>query len=271
MILLQNGIPTPRQRHRAALTYAGSDAVLSGNAALTEHGFARSTKDVLVLVPHTRHRAAVSFVCIERTTRMPTPAVRSGLNCAPVPRTVVDAARRIQSLDACRGLIGDAIQRRATGLDDLAIELAAGSTRGTALPRRVLAELSDGAHSVAEIAAQKLYARTGLPPMAFNVDVVDRHGTFIARPDGWIESLALAWEIDSLRHHLTIRDHEATMRRRARMQRHGIVLVSHLPSQITGEPQVVRDDLAQGIALASSRPRPAVSAESRSPSCRRTA
>ncbi|KAA0022587.1 hypothetical protein [Antrihabitans cavernicola] len=271
VVLLHNGIPSSRQRHRAALAYAGPTAVLSGNAALDELGLARSSQDVLVLIPHTNHRKSVGFIDIERTSRVPVASISGGIRVAPTSRALMDAARRQRDLETCRALISGAIQRRAVELDDLAVELAAGTSRGTALPRRVLDELSDGAHSVAEIAAQKLYASTGLPPMQFNVDVIDGNGQFIARPDGWLDSVGLAWEIDSLRHHLSIRDHEATMRRRALMQRHGIIVVSHLPSQFRRESKTVRADLEHGIALASSRPRPDVSAESRSPSCRQTA
>ena len=138
------------------------------------------------------------------------------------------------------------------------MELASGSSRGSALPRSVLTELSDNAHSIAELEAQKFYATTDLPAMKFNVDIVDEHGTFIATPDGWIDGVALAWEINSLRHHLSVEDHEATVVRRARMQRHGVIVVEHLPKQIRNDKRTVLRDLRENCLLASSRPRPPV-------------
>ncbi len=105
------------------------------------------------------------------------------------------------------------------------------------MPRLVLRELSDDAHSVAEVWAQKLYATSGLPPMVHNVDVVTEDGTWIARPDGWMDDVAVAWEIDSLAHHFSPADHEKTMHRRARMQRHGIIVVEHLRPRSETHPR----------------------------------
>jgi hypothetical protein len=62
----------------------------------------------------------------------------------------------------------------------------------------VLHEVGVGVHSVAEIDAQKLAARsTVLPPFRWNVPVRDERGAFIAIPDAWADDVALAWEIDS--------------------------------------------------------------------------
>ena len=40
--------------------------------------------------------------------------------------------------------------------------------------------------------------------MVFNRDLEDVEGNFVARPDGWLDDVGLAWEIDSLRHHLSV-------------------------------------------------------------------
>ena len=63
-----------------------------------------------------------------------------------------------------------------------------------AIPRQVLGELSGNAHSKAEIDAQKLYARSGLPPMVFNREIEDLDGNFVAYTDGWLDDVGLAWE-----------------------------------------------------------------------------
>ncbi|MCH0540465.1 hypothetical protein I3F58_12965 [Streptomyces sp. MUM 203J] len=84
--------PTPRQRLRAALLYAGPDALLTGQAALTLYGEAiTAPEEVDVLVPHPVHPRSHAYVRIHRTHR-PTPRVPvQGLPCAPLARALEDA------------------------------------------------------------------------------------------------------------------------------------------------------------------------------------
>lgn len=260
VIGLHNGRLSTSDRHTAAQLYGGADAVLSGHAGLALHGYQHSStmSDVLLLIPHEQHRRKFSFVDVERSSRLPDPVGKGKLRVAPVARCLLDAARRMSRTDRCRALLTSALQRGDVSVDELTQELAEGSRRGTAVPRLVLRELSDDAHSVAEVWAQKLYATSGLPPMVHNVDVVTEDGTWIARPDGWMDDVAVAWEIDSLAHHFSPADHEKTMHRRARMQRHGIIVVEHLPTQVRNSPAVVLADLRAAFQHASRRPRPPV-------------
>ncbi|MDH6282191.1 hypothetical protein [Prescottella agglutinans] len=260
VVALQNAPLSTLQRNTAALIYGGDSAVLSGHAALGIHGYDHSAGkgDVLLLVPSTKHRKDFSFVTVERTWRMPAHIRKGTLRIAPIARSLLDAARRTSLPDACRALLVGAVQRGDVEVAHLADELDNGSCRGSALPRRVVRELSDDAHSIAEIDAQKLYATTGLPAMAHNRDVVGADGSWIARPDGWIDDVAVAWEIDSLKHHFTAQDHEATLLRRARMQRHGIIVVAHLPKQIRQDPRTVIADLVAAYEQGLERERPNV-------------
>ncbi|MGW6692797.1 hypothetical protein ACWF62_03360 [Rhodococcus sp. NPDC054953] len=263
IILLHNGVPSARQRATAALMYGGPDSVLSGHAALAEHGFRRSAtmSDVLLLIPASRHRAPTGYVKVERTWRMPDASEisdRGPVRYASVTRAAMDAARRIGRRDDCRALLAEVIQRGDTSLEELAIELAEGSRRGTALARSVLRELADDAHSVEEIHAQRIYKRSGLPTMVHNREVENHNGEFVASPDGWIDDVAMAWEIDSLKHHLTLTDHEATVLRRARMQAAGIVVLCHLPKTLRQNPALALQDLRDNYGHAASRPRPKV-------------
>lgn len=263
VIILHNGTPSALQRTTAALMYGGPDSVLTGHAALAAHGFRRSASmaDVLLLIPPNKHRAPTGYVQVERTWRMPDKAdivQRGTVRCVSVTRAAMDAARRTPRRDACRALLAEVIQHGATSAEELAIELAEGSRRGTALPRSVLRELFGGAHSVAEVHAQRIYSRSNLPPMVHNREIETISGEFIAKPDGWIDDVAMAWEIDSLQHHLNIADHEATMLRRARLQAKGIVVLSHLPRTLHRDPELVLRDLRDNYRVAASRPRPAV-------------
>ncbi|MFD4295101.1 hypothetical protein ACFWPA_11300 [Rhodococcus sp. NPDC058505] len=260
IILLHNSSPTRLQRNTAALMYGGRDSMLTAHAALAAHGYQRSASmsDVLLLIPADHYRQSNAFVRVERTWRMPEPVIRGTLRCAPITRAVLDAARRTRVTNDCRALLADAIQTGGTTVDELAIELAEGSCRGTALPRSVLRELGADAHSVAEIDAQQLYARSGLPTMKHNRAVETASGEFIASPDGWIDDVAMVWEIDSIKHHYTTFDHERTLERRARMQSHGIIVLTHLPRAISEKPALVLQQLRENYDLARSRPRPNV-------------
>jgi hypothetical protein len=260
LVLLHNGFPTQLERSTAALMYGGPDSMLTGHAALAAHGHRRSTSmaDVHLLIPAGTKRSSTAFVTTERTWRPPEPVVRGSFRCAPVTRALLDAARRVRKRDECRALLSGVVQRRETSVEELAIELAEGSSHGSALPRSVLRELADGAHSVEEVKAQRLYRRSGLPAMVHNGVIETHDGQFIAKTDGWIDDVAMAWEIDSLGHHFTVPDHEATMVRREHMQSHGIIVVTHLPRTIRDEPGRVLNQLRQSYELARSRPRPAV-------------
>ncbi|MCQ4120499.1 hypothetical protein [Rhodococcus tibetensis] len=260
VVLLHNGPPTTLQRNLAALEYGGPDSLLSGHAALAALGYNQSTSrnDVLLLIPSIRHRRDWAYVKVERTWRMPTPVQRGQLRLAPPERSLLDAARRTLQPDSCRALLADGVQRGDVTIDDLARELASGSHRGSRLPRAVLRELSENAHSVAGAHAQKLYSSSDLAPMQHNVDVLSATGQWLARPDGWLDDVAVAWEIDTLKYHFSAELHEATVIRRARMQREGIVVVTHLPEQIQTEPATVLADLRAARTLAASRRRPSV-------------
>ncbi|MCP2294730.1 hypothetical protein APR11_001137 [Nocardia amikacinitolerans] len=265
VVLLHNGRPTPSQRNQAALSYAGPEAVLTGHAGLGVHGLpdSASMREVHVLVPHRRQPSSSGFVVVERSTRIPDPIGKSGLRVAPGTRCAVDAARRSHRSSECRSLLTRAIQRGLTSPAQLAVELGECSKRGTALVRATVKELTADAHSVAELAAQRLYRTFRLPTMEHNIDIVDATGKFVARPDGWIDELAVAWEIDSLGHHLSIADHERTLERRARMERLGIIVVAHLPRQIQHDQQTVLADLRAAVARATLRPRPPVTGRRR--------
>ncbi|MGW0045093.1 hypothetical protein [Rhodococcus sp. NPDC003348] len=260
VVLLHNGAPTTQQRRLAAQVYGGSECVLSAHTGLDLHGFTGfgSHNDVLLLLPATTHCKDVGYVRVERTWYFPDSVHRGRFRVAPIARCAMDAARRTPNPTACRTLLTTVVQRGDVSVHDLARELEHCANRGSGVPRAVVRELAGDAHSVAEIEAQKLYAGTGLPPMLHNVDVIDGAGEWIARPDSWIDEVALAWEIDSLAHHLSPALHEQTMRRRARMERHGIVVVAHLPRQLRTEPRTVVADLEAAYRRARARPRPDV-------------
>ena len=260
--LLTNEVPTRRQLVEAALLYAGEDAVLTGAEACRRHGLraVAETATVHLLISHARRLRSADYVEIERTKRHPKHIMIDGLPVAPVVRAVLDACRRMKQYNRVRALIAEAVQRRRVTPGLLAHELETGSQRGTAIPREVLRDIDGGARSVAEIDAMRVWERTGLPPLEWNVDVVDASGTFVARPDGWCDEVALAWEIDSREFHFNHAGYDRTLKRNARYAAAGIAVVQTVPSRLRLEPEAVVAELRAAHNAARARPRPPVAA-----------
>jgi hypothetical protein len=263
IVLLHNGPPTRDDMRRAALLHAGPGAVLTGSDALELHGMSRMpppTGLIHVLIPADRRRVGAGKLLVERTDRLPDPA-RGRWPLAPIERAALDLTRRTPDRDVVRAVLAEVVQRGRTTPAHLVAELEAGSDRGTALPREVLAAVSDGIRSVAEAKARDLLRRSGLPQPMWNARLVDaRTGRFIAVADAWFAEVALAWEIDSYEFHLSPADYERTLERRVTMTAAGIAVVAHSPKRVIDQGTQVIEDLMGNLRQAARRPRPAVRA-----------
>jgi hypothetical protein len=264
VVLLHSGPPTRADRRRAALLYldaVGSTtgrAVLTGLDALDLHGLRRIPRPsgpVHVLVPVDVRRAGSGALLVERTTRLPAP-VAGRWPLAPVARAALDFARRSRDRGVVRSVLAEAVQGRLCSVRDLGRELAAGPSRGSALPREVLAEVGDGVRSAAEATARTLARRSGLPAPLWNPRLYDAAGRFVATPDAWFDGVAMAWEIDSREWHLSPDDYAATVDRRGVLMAAGVVVVHHLPGVLGQRPADVLADLRANYAHAARRPRP---------------
>lgn len=263
VILLESANPSWRQRLQAALTYGGPGAQLSGAAAAGLHGLRRVAGDgqVHLLLPHGTRRQSTSFVLVERTHRLPQPVLVHDLACAPVVRAILDRARRLRTPEAVQALIAESVQRRFCAIPALVEELEEGSSRGTALVRRELVEVSGGARSVAEVRAKRLARRTSLPEPEWNVRLFDEWGQFVGCPDGWWSDVGLAWEIDSFEYHLSPEDYARTLQRDARYAAHGVSFLPTLPSRLHTAQRIVITELEAAYAAAARRPAPVLYAE----------
>lgn len=211
---------------------------------------------VHVLVPADRRRTSHGLALIERTDRLPVPGP-GRWPLAPLPRAVLDHARRSSDRDQVRSAIAEVVQRGRCTPVDLAVELAAGSSRGSALPREVLHEVSVGIRSVAEAKARELVHRSRrLPLPLWNPRLVDTVGQFLAMPDAWFDDVGLAWEIDSHEWHLSPEDYDCTLDRRSTMTAAGVMVVHTQPRRLTRDPSAVLDELERCHAQAARRPRP---------------
>lgn len=260
IVLLHSGEPTSEQQLQAALLHGRENAILTGPWALSRHGLERLPRpgDVHILVPADRRVASTGFAHVERTRHLPRPYFRDGIPVAPVPRAVIDAARRLTDEDEIQAMMAESVQRRFCTTDMLAQELDQAGRTGTALPRRALIPLLAGARSVAEADAWRLWRRSGLPPGHWNVPIFDSNGNYLATPDFWCDEIAFAWEIDSYRHHANLADHRDTVARNARYVAAGIVVLQTLPSRLLTEPDQVLSELQAAFRTAQARPRPNV-------------
>ncbi|OOC05212.1 hypothetical protein B0293_19485 [Amycolatopsis azurea DSM 43854] len=260
IVLLHSGEPTGEQQLQAALLHGRETAVLTGLWALRRHGLERlpPPRDVHVLVSADRRVTSTGFAHVERTRHLPRPHFRNDLPVAPVPRAVIDAARRLTDPDEIQAMMAESVQRRFCTTEMLTRELDQAGRPGTALPRQALVPLICGARSVAEADAWRLWRRSGLPPGHWNVPIFDANGTYIATPDFWCDEIAFAWEIDSYRHHANLEDHRDTVARNARYVAAGIVVLQTLPSRLRTEPDQVLRELHAAFRTAQARPRPTV-------------
>ena len=92
--------------------------------------------------------------------------------------------------------------------------------------------------------------------MLWNPRLYDTTGTFIAQPDGYFADVGMAWEIDSLAHHLALEDWDETLRRRARMQAFGLIVAHTRPRRLRRENADVVEELWGQYRLAAARPCP---------------
>lgn len=260
VVLLSPGTPDADQKAAGALAYAGSPSVISGAEALRRHGLTAAPDDghVLALVPTERQRSSSGYILIERTARMPDPVERDGIEVAPLERAVIETVRGLDRRDLVLAVLAQGVQQRRTTPARLGAELAAGSQRGTALPREILTEVAEGIRSAAEGWAKATHSAGGLPPVLWNPRLYTPGGSFIVSPDGYFPDVGLAWEIDSIAHHFTLDDWDRTLRRDATMQRHALVVAHTRPRRLCTERCAVIEELWGAYRLAASRPTPSI-------------
>jgi hypothetical protein len=262
VVLLRDSPPSRAERIQAALTVAGPEAVVTGVDALALHGLSGAHLDgpVHVLVPPRRHSRLVDGVFFDRTSALPVAQLRARFPVAPLPRAAIDTCRRAPSADHVRALLTSVIREARVSPATLREELTKATSRGTALPRRILAELDDGVRSLAQGWAKRLIHRAGLPMPQWRVPITGETGAHLATPDAWWDEVGLAWEVDSYAFELTPSDYAAALTRATHLTAAGIVVVHTPPAQIRDTPTEVADLLRAAHNRASTRPRPPVKA-----------
>jgi hypothetical protein len=262
LVLLSDQPPNRTQRVHEALTVAGPRGVLTGLDALKLHGMSAANLDgpIHVLIPPRRQPELVDGVLFERTHQLPEPAHLHGFPVAPLPRATIDTCRRAKMADHIRTLLLDAVYRGGLTPTTLRDELSRGNQRGTALPRRMLAELDDKIRSIAQGRASRLIRHMGLPTPDWRVPITTPNGSHVATADAWWDVVGMAWQVDSYAFDLTPDDATAALSRAARLTASGVLVVHTPPDQIRDEPAVVADLLRAAYDQAMNRPRPEVRA-----------
>lgn len=112
VVVLQTTAPTPQQRLRGALLYAGPDALLTGPAALTLYGVTSvPAPKVDVLVTHRAGPRGHAYVRVRPTIRPARRVPVAGLACVPLPRAVMDAIPYLGTEDAVTALLTELAER----------------------------------------------------------------------------------------------------------------------------------------------------------------
>ena len=229
-----------RQEIVAALLYGGLDAQVASVTSLELRGFSYLPPDTRVhlLVPATRRTASRAFVALRRTSDVPAPHSVQGLPATPVARASVDACRTLASVRDAIALLAEAVQRRGCTVAMLGHELERGPRRGSAVCRRALAEIMQGAESAPEAEAVGLLARSLLLPAPRLNHPVSIDGRTMIADLCWPQA-RLIIEIDSVEHHGLGPAAQHTARRRSRLTAAGWTVLSISPWRLRNEAAAV--------------------------------
>ncbi len=250
------GTVTQDQREMAALLYAGRMSIITGVAAVRRNHLRTPGPDVVdVLIPWDRKRQSVAFVRVHRTRRMPERLFVTGkIRFTKAPRAVADAARSMTRFDDVRAVVCEGVQRRACTVAELAAELEAGPTAGSAMLREALAEVGDGVRSVAEADFRRLILSSGLPRPVFNARLFDANGAFIATVDAWWQEAGVAAEVDSRAYHLAAGDQDRTTGRHDMLIAHGIFPLHFPPNRMKTDAAGIIGEIGRAIEAGLQRP-----------------
>ncbi|MEU3839164.1 hypothetical protein AB0E88_03875 [Streptomyces sp. NPDC028635] len=268
VVLLHPGPPTTDERLHAVLMYAAREsgpaapgvpvqpgagdahrppayreAMITGLAALTLHGFAAtppllSLDTIDVLVPRLRRLRSTGCATIVRTAVLPDPEEVTGVPVAPVPRAVADAVAGLSDAATVRRLLTEAV--RAGHCDPASLVRELHEARLLTRPHVVDAVdllLAEGR----AIAEDRLYAMVrdhGLPDPVWNVDLRLPGGPHIGGVDAYWPEQAVAVELDTR----APREEDDALwseyvRTRETLERLGITVVHVTPKKLRESPE----------------------------------
>jgi hypothetical protein len=233
------------RRHElvAAALLAGPEAVIGSDTAAAWHGISRARRrgPIVVHVPWRLAARRVGFVDVRRTIRPDAHAFRRGVLLLASPaRSVVDAARDRADPDEARALLIEAVQRRLASLQQLTHEVEAGPRRGSAVVRRSLQAVAQGAWSHPEAELLDLCrTSTTLPRVWPNPYLSDQAGRRLPSPDGWIDDVGLALQVQSWAYHGDAAAWDRTVEAATLLGELAVPVLGITPHQLSTDPRGV--------------------------------
>jgi hypothetical protein len=234
------GEPTLLQRAWCAQLLGGPQCVVSGSLVCHLLGIADAPgAAAIVLVPACCQRKGADDYEVRRTSRLPAWLDWGGLRLAGAVRAVVDATRQTSDLRAVRAVVCAVVNGKHATYEELVTERRAEYSRGLRLLGHALDDWGAGARSApeAEIAdALRIeVARGRMPPFLLNPNVF-AGAVMLGAPDVYVPGCALGAESDSVRHHGSSDNLDATLARHKTMAHHGIELEHVTPARFRRNP-----------------------------------
>lgn len=264
--LIHRGSPDPYQRMLAAVLYAaepdsdplsGATAVVTGEAALSLYGVrGAGSETVDVLLDERRRMRDVAYVRVRRTRRRPPNLLFEGVPCVRRPRAAADFVARETSPDRVRAVLANTVQAGRCDPRDLLAELRAGHVLRGAPVRAAAEELLVGVRSIEEGRARDALRAAGVPDALWNPTLLTPDGLFLAVPDAYWPREGVALEVDSEEFHLGVNEYRATLRRRLKLEAHGIEVVSVAPALVRDHPEEVVAAILAKLRLGAGRREP---------------
>jgi hypothetical protein len=251
------------QKLIAAQLWAGDEAMLASFTAVRWHSVGDVPDDGLIRVLVGPRQAArqTGFVIARRTYRPdPNPWFRDPITVCSRARALVDAARELRTTDRARALLIQAVQRGHVRERDLWSELDAGPVNGSAGVREAMRQVGTGAWSPPEFDVLSAMSKSRILPRVWaNPKLVTADGMALPSPDGWIDEVALAIQVQSRQYHLRDADWEGTVATGTVFAEYLVPVLAVTPAQIAADVQsFVRRVEQTYLRLQRSGTRPAV-------------
>jgi hypothetical protein len=236
--LAATGMPTERQRRRAALMYAGPDTQLTDVTALSTYGVRYLPADptTYVLIPASERRVSRDGVVIKRSTRMPDARRIAGLAYSPPERALADFAARVGDERNALAVIADAIQRKIVSANDVIEELSHVTGRGAGVASRIKTRITSGARSVPEADLIALCGRSAILPEPLINSLLELPNGRRVSPDLLFADAGLVVEVNGRNVHAATDLFDDMQERHDAMTAAGLVVLHCSPYQLRTEP-----------------------------------
>jgi hypothetical protein len=200
--VLASAVPDGQHRAGQRPSAPPEEAMITGLAALTLHGFAgapslRAIDRIDVLVPRTRRLRSAGCVHIIRGDKLPEPEEITGLPVAPVPRALADTVARLDDAGAVRRLLVESVRNGHCEAAAVVRELIEARLLGRPHVMEAVDALTAEGRALAEGRLYEMVFLCGLPEPCWNVDLRLPGGPNLGGVDAYWPDQAVAVELDT--------------------------------------------------------------------------